>query len=87
MNPRLTPSGEQIVPPTLPVVPVDLDAEANDAQHLTYSAPALQTDRLMERLGPRRLAEIRTRLASGAYNSPEVMKALAIRLLESRALG
>jgi hypothetical protein len=40
-------------------------------------------DRGLERLSPTRIAEIRMRLESGAYNSPEVMTELAMRMLES----
>ncbi len=82
-----TPTSEPVVIPNLPVVHVDLEAEAAMRENVSFSAPALQTDRLLERLGPRRIAEIRGRLATGAYNSPEVMRQLAIRLFESGDLS
>lgn len=87
MHPKQTPASEKLVTPNHPIVPVDLDAESIDAKSLSYRAPVLHTDRLLERLTPRRIAEIRGRLASGAYNSPEVMRALAVRLLEAGALN
>lgn len=82
-----TPTSEQLVVPPLPMVPVELDVEPADTSSVSFSTPSLQTDRLLERLGPRRLKEIRARLASGAYNSPEVMTALAMRMLESGDLA
>ena len=85
MNRR--PASEKLVTPTHPAAATELEADSTAARSVSYSAPALQTDRLLERLGPRRLAEIRARLSSGAYGSPEVMKELAIRLLESGALA
>ncbi len=82
-HPNSTPTSEQVVIPNHPVVHVELEGETAKAESVSFSAPALQTDRLLERLGPRRISEIRTRLASGAYNSPEVITQLALRLLES----
>lgn len=68
--------------------PVDDDRRETDAElRTTLAATALMTDRLVERLGHRRLAEIRGRLSSGAYRSREVIHALAVRMLESGDLA
>lgn len=83
MKNRQTPPSDTLALPNHPTPPADLVVEPRGERSTIHGAPALQTDRLLERLGPRRLAEIRARLASGVYGSPEVLGQLAMRILES----
>ena len=53
---------------------------------VAYGSMVVPGDRGLERLSPTRIAELRMRLESGAYNSPEVLTELAMRLLESGEL-
>ena len=90
---RPMPANEPIARPTPLADPADLpptvDAvgQTRGDDGAVRGDSALVTDRLVERLGQRRLAEIRSRLASGAYGSREVIAALAVRLLESGDLA
>jgi hypothetical protein len=52
-----------------------------------YAGSAVQGDRALERLSPERISEIRMRLETGAYNSPDVMNELAMRLIDSGDLA
>ena len=81
-----TPASHDVVLPNLPIPVVDLDAEGepHSGNERIVSAPhAVSADRGLERLSPTRIAELRMRLETGAYNSAEVMTELAMRLLES----
>jgi len=94
-----TPANESIARPTPLADPADLPPTVESVDRVdpvdqtrgddgtVRGDSALLTDRLVERLGQRRLAEIRSRLASGAYGSREVIAALAVRLLESGDLA
>jgi len=88
-----TPANESIARPTPLADPADLPPTLDPVDQTRSDdgtmrgASVLLTDRLVERLGQRRLAEIRSRLASGAYRSREVIAALAGRLLESGDLA
>ena len=53
---------------------------------VAYTSPAIEGDRGLERLSASRIAELRMRLETGAYNTREVMTELAMRLLESGEL-
>ena len=56
----------------------------SSAERLVVSSQTVaRGDCALERLSPSRVAELRMRLATGAYNSPHVMTELAMRLLES----
>jgi len=82
-----TPTSHDVVLPNRPTPSHDVelvDDVTTTAERLVMHAhPVVQGDRGLERLSPTRIAEIQTRLATGAYNSPDVMTELAMRLLES----
>ncbi len=82
-----TPSSHDVVLPNRPTPshqaePV-VDSQPLSERLVSYDHAVIQHDRGLERLSPARIAEIRMRLETGAYNSPDVMNALAMRLLES----
>ena len=60
-----------------------LDAPVGSERSVAPSAPTMHADVTLDRLSPERVAEIRTRLETGAYGSYEVMTELAIRMLDS----
>lgn len=86
-----TPASQDVAVPLrpTPAIPVEplTDAPVGGERVVTYDHPAIPADRGLERLSAARIAEIRLRLDRGAYNSPEVMTALAMRLLESGDLA
>ncbi len=82
-----TPSSEDVVLPNRPtpsreVEPV-VDSQPSTERLISYDHAVVPHDRGLERLGQARIAEIRMRLETGAYNAPDVMNELAMRLLES----
>ena len=82
-----TPSSHDIVLPNLPIPSVDLDptieTPVSSERIVSFGAAVVSGDRGLERLSATRIAELRMRLETGAYNSHDVMTELAIRLLES----
>jgi hypothetical protein len=79
-----TPASEEVVLPNraTPSVEIEPVVESPAASERLVAASVVG-DRGLERLSPTRVAEIRMRLESGAYNSPEVLTELAMRMLES----
>ena len=82
-----TPTSQDVVLPLRPSPAIDVEPVAEQpagAERLvSYDHVAIPADRGLERLSAARVAEIRQRLERGAYSSPEVMTAVAMRLLES----
>ncbi len=81
-----TPISHDVVLPNRQTPAFELDAviEAPNAhERIVEYGTVVPGDRGLERLSPTRIAELRMRLETGAYNSPEVMTELAMRLLES----
>ncbi len=82
-----TPTTQDVVLPILPTPAVTIEPVAEQPaggeRLVSYDHVAIPGDRGLERLSAARIAEIRMRLERGAYNSPDVMTALAMRLLES----
>jgi hypothetical protein len=80
-----TPASQDVVLPNRPTPSIDLEpaVETPSSSERIVAADSVVGDRGLERLSPTRIAEIRMRLESGAYNSPEVMTELAMRMLES----
>jgi hypothetical protein len=64
-----------------------LDAPVGSERSVAPPVPAMHADVALDRLSPERIAEIRTRLETGAYGSLEVMTELAIRMLDSGDLA
>lgn len=86
-TPTHIPTYDDVVLPSRPSPAHDIepmvDAPAS-AERLVVSGYAVPpADRALERLGEARIAELRSRLETGAYNSPDVMTELAMRMLES----
>lgn len=82
-----TPTTESVVLPTRPtpthqVEPAE-EQPTGGERLVAYGHTAVPADRALERLSTERIAEIRLRLETGAYGSPDVMQELAMRLLES----
>lgn len=82
-----TPASQDVVLPIRPTPAIEIEPvveqPAGAERLVSYDHVAIPADRGLERLSAARIAEIRMRLERGAYNSPEVMTALAMRLLES----
>jgi len=80
-----TPASQDVVLPNRPTPSIDIEpvVETPGSSERIVAANSVVGDRGLERLSPTRIAEIRMRLESGAYNSPEVMTELAMRMLES----
>lgn len=82
-----TPTSQDVVLPLRPTPAIDVEPVAEQpvgAERLvSYDHVAIPADRGLERLSAARIAEIRQRLERGVYSSPEVMTAVAMRLLES----
>lgn len=86
-----TPMSQDVVLPMRPTPSVQIEPvaerSAGTERLVTYEHDAIPADRGLEGLSAARVAEIRGRLERGAYNSPEVMTVLAMRLLESGDLS
>lgn len=82
-----TPAPHDVVVPNRPTPAVEsdgvIDGPASQERLVSFGRAVVAGDRGLERLGPTRIAELRRRLETGAYRSPEVMTELAMRLLES----
>jgi hypothetical protein len=82
-----TPTSQDVVLPVRPTPAIEIEPvvehQPGAERAVSYDHVAIPADRGLERLSAARVAEIRTRLDRGAYNSPEVMTVLAMRLLES----
>ncbi len=82
-----TPAPQDVVLPHYPTPSHDVEpiheTPASSERLVAFGAAVMHDDRALEHLGAERIAELRNRLATGAYNSPEVMTELAVRLLES----
>lgn len=82
-----TPTTHDVVLPNRQTPAFDLEpvveTPPTNERIVAYGITTVPGDRGLERLSPTRVAELRMRLESGAYNSPEVMTELAMRLLES----
>ncbi len=82
-----TPASHDVVVPNRPTPAIDSDSvvesPAVNERLVSFGRTVVPGDRGLERLGPTRVAELRMRLETGAYRSPEVMTELAMRLLES----
>ncbi len=63
------------------------DASSGSERSVAPVAPAMRADAALDRLSPERVAEIRTRLQTGAYSSFEVVTELAVRMLQSGDLN
>lgn len=87
LYPMHTPTHHDVVLPNRPVPAYDVEpaveAPAAAERLVVYSHTVPLGDGALERLGEARIAELRSRLESGAYNSPDVMTELAMRMLES----
>ena len=87
LYPMHTPTHHDVVLPNRPVPAYDVEPAVEapaSAERLVVSSHAVpRGDGALERLGEARIAELRSRLESGAYNSPDVMTELAMRMLES----
>lgn len=81
-----TPSSHDVVPnrptPSRDVEPV-IDSTPASERLVSYDHAVIHQDRGLERLSAARIAEIRMRLETGVYNSPDVIGELAMRLFES----
>lgn len=82
-----TPSSHDVVVPNRPTPSHDVDpvVESTPAAErlVSYDHAVVHQDRGLERLSPARIAEIRMRLETGVYSSPDVIGELAMRLVES----
>jgi len=82
-----TPASHDVVVPNRPTPAIEPDAvvesPASNERLVSLGRAVVPGDRGLERLSPTRIAELRMRLETGAYRSPEVMTELAMRLLES----
>lgn len=85
-----TPTSHDVVLPNRQTPAFDLEpvveVPPSSERIVAYGSMVVPGDRGLERLSPTRIAELRMRLESGAYNSPEVLTELAMRLLESGEL-
>ena len=90
-HPMNTPTHSDVLVPIRPTPSHDVESvvenQVTTERTVRYHAGTTQADRALERLSPQRIEELRMRLETGAYNSPEVMTELAMRLLESGDLG
>ena len=82
-----TPSSQDVVLPDRPTPSHDVapvaDPASSSERLVSYDHAIIHQDRGLERLSPARIAEIRMRLETGVYNSPDVVSELAMRMLES----
>ncbi|MCC6929940.1 MAG: hypothetical protein IT359_13240 [Gemmatimonadaceae bacterium] len=87
MPQKHTPTSHDVVLPNRPTPSHDVepvaDPTSSSERLVSYDHAVIHLDRGLERLSPARIAEIRMRLETGVYNSPDVIGELAMRLLES----